>query len=63
MLKELSAYEEEGVELTLKGNPASPKKIALECVMRERGSYMSDFIPGTDGRLREISFDYIRRKN
>lgn len=60
LLEELLAYYDEGVELTLKGQPASPKRIVHECVIRERGRYMSDFIPDGEGQLKEIRFDIIK---
>ena len=62
MLRKLQAYYDAGILLTLKGEPSSPKRLAYECAVREKDSYMSDYIPDSKGRLREIRFDYIRGK-
>ena len=60
MLSDLTAYEEAGISLTLSGKPSTPREVAYACTVREHGSYMRDYVPGEDGRLREIRFDKVR---
>ena len=60
MLRDLSAYQEAGISLTLSGRPSSAREVAYACTVREHGSYMRDYIPDGDGRLREIRFDKVR---
>ena len=60
MKKLLTSYEEAGIKLTLSGKTSSPNEVAFVCTVKERGAYMSDFVPDRDGRLREIRFDRVK---
>ena len=55
----LYAYQAAGVSLTLAGRRSTPGYLAYVSVVRERGCYMSDYIPDTSGRLCEIRFDKV----
>ena len=57
--EQLYAYQQSGVALTLAGRPSSPGYLAYVSVVRERGRYMTDYIPDEEGRLREIRFDKV----
>ena len=57
--EQLYAYQEASVSLTLEGRLSSPGYLAYVSVVRERGRYMSDYIPDEEGRLSEIRFDKV----
>ena len=59
MRDKLSAYQQAGVSLTLSGRLSSPGYLAYMCVVRERGRYMTDYIPDEYGNLCEIRFDKV----
>ena len=56
MLDMLYAYEEAGINLTLSGEKTHPEQIVRACMMRESTQYVSDYIAGGDGKLREIRY-------
>ena len=57
--EQLYAYQRAGVSLTMAGRPSSPGYLAYVSVVRERGRYMTDFIPDEEGKLCEIRFDKV----
>ena len=56
----LVAYENAGIALTLGGRPSTPRELARLCVIREKGSYMGDYIQDEKGKLKEIRFDKVK---
>ena len=57
--EDLCGYRRKGVLLRLSGTESTPEAIAQTCCIRERGSYMGDYIMDGKGRLREIRFDKV----
>jgi len=58
-MKAFRSYEDQGVTFKLNGKEESLDKIAKTCVIKERGSYMGDFVENDAGELTEINFDKI----
>lgn len=58
-LTEFKKYEDQGVKFMMKGRETSLDKIARICAVKERGSYMGDFISDSAGDVVEIHFDRI----
>ena len=54
----LRTMENAGVRLYLDGIPASPKKIAKQCV-NEESLYMPDYVTDNEGKIKEIRYDRI----
>lgn len=50
---------DQGIELYLDGQPASPSKIA-ERFVREDSVYMPDFVINEEGILTQVRYDEIR---
>lgn len=57
---ELKAYQKRGIELQLDNEISSPKKIVKACIAAEEGSYMREYECDADGRVRRLSFHWIR---
>lgn len=57
---ELETYRDMGVMLFLNGRETTPKRIEKAYKIAEEGEYMRDYIQDEEGRLRGLSFDYIR---
>jgi len=57
----LASYEKAGIRLTLSGKRSTSNEVAYVCAVKERGVYMSDYIPDSDGKLREIRFDRVKK--
>lgn len=60
LLEELKRYQSAGIQITLGHAAASLDYIAKTCGVRERGTYMCDFISDDQDRLMKINFDQIR---
>lgn len=59
---ELESYEKQGVELWLDGQPGTPKSITRACRIAEEGDYMRDYICNEVGDVKEISFDFVKKR-
>ncbi len=53
-------YDLMGVPLIMDGRRRSPRTIARACTAAEDGGYMRDYVEDTDGRIRQLCFNYIR---
>lgn len=56
---ELDAMQNSGVVLYIDDRPASPEQIAAKCV-REKMTYMADYVMADTGQLKEIRYDRVR---
>ncbi len=56
---ELQEYVRDGVTLWLNGRSCSPAKAAQECLLRENGCYMRDYICDEENRIVQIRFDRV----
>lgn len=61
-LQELLAYQKAGVLLTVGGRITNAKEITDLIMIRDRGSYMEDFIRDGSGTLVELRFDRLSDK-
>lgn len=61
LFRELEEYEKSGCQMFLNGRPSGPSKIVSAC-MRERGSYMRDFVGDEEERIKGINFIRIDEK-
>lgn len=59
---ELETYEKQGVELRLDGQPGTPKTISRACRIAEEGNYMRDYIYNEAGDVKELSFDFVKKR-
>ena len=61
LLKQMKKFEKKGVDITLQGANIPLKDIAEACVVKERGSYMGDYIWDDHGNLQEIRYDKVEQ--
>lgn len=61
LLQELNGYQLEGCSICLNGRPVGSRKIASLC-LRERGSYMWDFVSDEQDRIQKIDFIKISKQ-
>lgn len=59
--KELNAYARAGMKLWLNGKPSTPSDIMHQCMIREEGEYMRDFVSDDSDRIIGIGFDCIKK--
>lgn len=62
-LEELSDFAQKGIQLSLRGKPSNPAKIVKAyCIAESAGTYtyMRDYLPDSDGRIRKINFNKIK---
>ncbi len=57
---ELKAYQRKGIELQLGNEKSSPKKIAKACITAEEGTYMREYECDANGRVKRLSFQWIK---
>ena len=50
---------QQGVDLYLEGEPASPEEIARKFFVNEDTVYMPDFVTDEDGTLQEVRYDRV----
>ncbi len=63
LCRELEAYRNAGVGLTLNGRPSTPKKISQACrVSEKKGTYMRDYVRNEDGEVETLGFHFIKYK-
>lgn len=59
--RELEEYRRKGCIVCLNGRPSAPEKIISAC-LREKGSYMRDFVSDETERVEKIDFIKIKEK-
>lgn len=59
---ELKAYQSQGIPLLLNGRKSTPKRIEKAYKIAEEGNYMRDYIQDEDGRIKGLSFDFVKNK-
>ena len=57
---ELKAYQKKGIELQLGNEKSSPKKIVKACSTAEEGTYMREYECDANGRVKRLSFQWIK---
>lgn len=60
LFEELSEYERYGIRMCMDGESASPMQIATAHMVKERCSYMRDYILDENGHVEELCFDKVR---
>lgn len=61
LFRELVQYEKNGCQIFLNGRPSGPSKIVSAC-LRERGTYMRDFVSDEKERIKRINFIRVDEK-
>lgn len=61
-LKEFKKYKDQGVKFVLDGRETNLETVAKACVIKERGTYMGDFIGDDTGNLIAIHFDKVEEE-
>lgn len=61
-LKEFKKYKDQGVKFVLDGQETSLETVAKVCVIKERGTYMGDYIGDETGNLIAIHFDKVEEE-
>ena len=56
---ELEKYENSGISMRLNNYPASPMQIVTAHMIREKPSYMRDYVWDEKGHVREVTFHNI----
>lgn len=59
---ELESYSDQGIQLLLNGRKSTPKRIAKAYKIAEEGEYMRDYIQDENGKLRSLSFDFVKEE-
>ena len=59
--RELEEYRKNGCMVCLNGKPSVPEKIIYAC-LREKGSYMRDFVSDEKEQIKKIDFIKIKEK-
>lgn len=59
--RELEEYRKNGCMVCLNGKPSVPEKIISAC-LREKGSYMRDFVSDEKEQIKKIDFIKIKEK-
>ena len=60
--QELESYREMGIPLYLNGKKSTPKRIEKAYRIAEEGVYMRDYIQDDTGKLKGLSFDFVREE-
>ncbi len=60
MVKELRAYQAQGVRLIMQEDECTPEEIARASVSAEGICYMRDYIWDERGRIKEVRFDPVK---
>lgn len=60
LFEELSEYERYGIRMRMDGESASPMQIATAHMIKERGSYMRDYIWDDNGHVEELCFNKVK---
>lgn len=55
LLRELDAYRRRGWTICLNGRPSAPERVLSAC-LREKSSYMRDFVSDDQRRIRKVDF-------
>ncbi|MCI8293595.1 MAG: hypothetical protein HFH53_08725 [Hespellia sp.] len=56
LYRELENYEKKGVRIKLDGSQVSPLQVIAAYEVKERGSYMRDYVLNPSGYIEELSF-------
>lgn len=59
--RELEEYRSNGWMICLNGRPSSPEKVVTAC-LRERCSYMRDFVSDEEEQVKKIDFIRIQER-
>ena len=59
MVEKLKTYNNTGIPIYIDGVNLSVEEIARTCAIRERGSYMADYVIDDEKKLVEVRFDKI----
>lgn len=59
LYEELEQYEENGIEIMMDGDPATPLQIVTAYMTKEEGTYMRDYEISPEGNIESLSFTYI----
>lgn len=57
---ELEAYSSQGIQLLLNGRKSTPKRIEKAYRIAEEGEYMRDYIQDEKGKIKGLSFDFVK---
>lgn len=60
LFEELSEYERYGIRMRIDGESASPMQIATAHMVKEKSSYMRDYILDENGHLQELCFNKVK---
>lgn len=60
--QELEVYREMGVPLYLNGEKSTPRRIEKAYKIAEEGVYMRDYIQDDKGKLKGLSFDFVKEE-
>lgn len=60
--QELEIYREMGIPLYLNGKKSTPKRVEKAYRIAEEGVYMRDYIQDDTGKLKGLSFDFVREE-
>lgn len=63
LYEELEEYEKKGVEISLEGCLASPLQIVTAYMTKEEGTYMRDYVIGSEGNIEQLTFTNINNSN
>ena len=61
LIRELEIYRENGCIICLNGRPSAPQRVISAC-LREKSSYMRDFVSDDQMRIRKVDFIEITEK-
>lgn len=59
LYEELEKYESRGIEISLDGYQASPLQIVTAYMTKEEGTYMRDYVIGSEGNIEQLTFTNI----
>lgn len=60
LFEELSEYERYGIQMRIEGENASPMQIAAAHMVKEKCSYMRDYILDENGHVEELRFNKVK---
>ncbi len=63
LFAELSEFERYGIHMRMDGEIASPLQIATAHMVKEKVTYMRDYILDEEGRVEELCFDKVEILN
>ena len=63
LFAELSEFERYGIHMRIDGECASPLQIAAAHMVKEKSTYMRDYILDEDGHVEELCFNKVKSLN